>query len=160
MRIEHCIKIQEGGELLDQLELIDCVSTAGIDSLRGFSYQIKVFLLYLATIRENEQVEYETVDDVSIQSLNESNFDEKCKGYMFFNKDANTYSAIQVKRTSITKAVAKNIFLNWILLQNRGDVEEYIVFTEDAYQNTDDIFEIDCDNFLRRFKSPKNVKMH
>lgn len=158
MRIEHCIKIQEGGELLDQLELIDCVSTAGIDSLRGFSYQIKVFLLYLATIRENEQVEYETVDDVSIQSLNESNFDEKCKGYMFFNKDANTYSAIQVKRTSITKAVAKNIFLNWILLQNRGDVEEYIVFTEDAYQNTDDIFEIDCDNFFEEIQESKKRK--
>lgn len=64
---------------MDQLELIDCVSSAGIDSLRGFSYQIKVFLLYLSKIKDNERMGYETIDDVSIQKLNESNFDEKCK---------------------------------------------------------------------------------
>ena len=52
---------------MDQLELIDCVSSAGIDSLRGFSYQIKVFLLYLSKIKDNERMGYETIDDVSIQ---------------------------------------------------------------------------------------------
>ena len=59
---------------MEQLEFIDCVSRAGIDNLRGFSYQIKVFLLYHSKIKENERVGYETIDDVSIQKLNESNF--------------------------------------------------------------------------------------
>jgi len=126
---------------LDQLELIDCVSSAGIDSLRGFSYQIKVFLLYLSKIKDNERMGYETIDDVSIQKLNESNFDEKCNGYMSIKTESNTYTAIQVKRTTITVDVAKGILLNWLLLKDRGDVEEYIVFTEKDYKNTDSNFD-------------------
>ncbi len=65
---------------MDQLELIDCVSSAGIDNhnaVRGFSYQIKVFLLYLSKIKDNERMGYETIDDVSIQKLNESNLSMK-----------------------------------------------------------------------------------
>ena len=133
---------------MDQLELIDCVSSAGIDSLRGFSYQIKVFLLYLSKIKDNERMGYETIDDVSIQKLNESNFDEKCNGYMSIKTESNTYTAIQVKRTTITVDVAKGILLNWLLLKDRGDVEEYIVFTEKDYKNTDSIFDINFDDFF------------
>ena len=127
---------------------IDCVSSAGIDSLRGFSYQIKVFLLYLSKIKDNERMGYETIDDVSIQKLNESNFDEKCNGYMSIKTESNTYTAIQVKRTTITVDVAKGILLNWLLLKDRGDVEEYIVFTEKDYKNTDSIFDINFDVFF------------
>ena len=94
---------------MDQLELMDCVSNAGIDSLRGFSYQIKVFLLFLSQIKENEKIGYETIDDVSIQKLNESNFDEKCDGYVSVKTGINIYTAIQVKRTTITIDVAKGI---------------------------------------------------
>lgn len=143
---------------MDQLELIDCMSSAGIDSLRGFSYQIKVFLLYLAKLQENERMEYETIDDVSIQKLNEANFDEKCGGYMSLNKDTNTYIAIQVKRTSIKADVAKGILLNWLLLQNRGDVEKYIIFTESAYQNTDNIFDINLDDFFEEIQNANRRK--
>lgn len=143
---------------MDQLELIDCISSAGIDSLRGFSYQIKVFLLYLAKLQENERMEYETIDDVSIQKLNEANFDEKCGGYMSLNKDTNTYIAIQVKRTSIKADVAKGILLNWLLLRNRGDVEKYIIFTESAYQNTDNIFDINLDDFFEEIQNANRRK--
>lgn len=91
---------------------------------------------------------YETIDDVSIQKLNESNFDEKCNGYMSIKTESNTYTAIQVKRTTITVDVAKGILLNWLLLKDRGDVEEYIVFTEKDYKNTDSIFDINFDDFF------------
>ena len=91
---------------------------------------------------------YETIDDVSIQKLNESNFDEKCNGYMSIKTESNTYTAIQVKRTTITVDVAKGILLNWLLLKDRGDVEEYIVFTEKDYKNTDSIFDINFDVFF------------
>ena len=46
------------------------INTAGIDSLRGFSYQIKVFVWSLAGIKSGERVEYETIDDVNIQAIN------------------------------------------------------------------------------------------
>ena len=91
---------------------------------------------------------YETIDDVSIQKLNESNFDEKCNGYMSIKTESNTYTAIQVKRTTITVDVAKGILLNWLLLKDRGDVEEYIVFTEKDYKNRDSIFDINFDAFF------------
>lgn len=96
-----------------------------------------------------------------IQKLNESNFDEKCNGYMSIKTESNTYTAIQVKRTTITVDVAKGILLNWLLLKDRGDVEEYIVFTEKDYKNTDSIFDINFDVFLMKFKiQQKSVVMH
>ncbi len=133
---------------MNQLELADCISSAGIDSLRGFSYQIKVFLLFLSKIKENERIGYETIDDVTIQKLNESNFDEKCNGYMSIETETNAYTAIQVKRTTITTNVAKGILLNWLLLKDRGDVEKYIIFTEKDYQNSDNILDINYDVFF------------
>ena len=143
---------------MDQLELMDCVSNAGIDSLRGFSYQIKVFLLFLSQIKENEKIGYETIDDVSIQKLNESNFDEKCDGYVSVKTGINIYTAIQRKRTTISIDVAKGILLNWLLLKDRGDVEEYIIFTEKDYKNTDNIFNINFDDFFDEIQNSKKRK--
>lgn len=137
---------------------MDCVSNAGIDSLRGFSYQIKVFLLFLSQIKENEKLGYETIDDVSIQKLNESNFDEKCNGYVSVRTEINIYTAIQVKRTTITTDVAKGILLNWLLLKDRGDVEEYVLFTEKDYKNTDNIFDINFDELFDEIQNSKKRK--
>lgn len=67
---------------------------------------------------------------------------------MSIKTESNTYTAIQVKRTNITVDVAKGILLNWLLLKDRGDVEEYIVFTEKDYKNTDSIFDINFDDFF------------
>ncbi len=40
---------------------------SGINSLGGFAYQIKVFVLYMLSMDENMQAGFETVDDVSIK---------------------------------------------------------------------------------------------
>ena len=42
---------------------------SGINSLGSFACQIKVFVLYMLSMSDNMQVEFETVDDVSVRKL-------------------------------------------------------------------------------------------
>lgn len=49
---------------------------SGINSLGGFSYQIKVFVLYMLSMEENMQAEFETIEDVSIKSLSAEMIDD------------------------------------------------------------------------------------
>lgn len=133
----------------------ECSNTAGIDSLRGFSYQIKVFVWALASLKNGQRVEYETIDDVNIRSINPSNFDDKCRGII--NSIDNNWinQAIQVKRTKIDNKTAKKILFNWLLLENRGDVREYQIVTEDFYKNSDIIFNQDTDAIFQEIKKAK-----
>lgn len=133
----------------------ECSNTAGIDSLRGFSYQIKVFVWALASLKNGQRVEYETIDDVNIRSINPSNFDDECRGII--NSIDNNWinQAIQVKRTKIDNKTAKKILFNWLLLENRGDVREYQIVTEDFYKNSDIIFNQDTDAIFQEIKKAK-----
>lgn len=133
---------------------MECINTAGIDSLRGFSYQIKVFVLTLASIKSGEQVEYETIDDVNIQTINPSNFDDKCAGIINSIIDKKN-RAIQVKRTAIGSENAKRILFNWLLLYARGDVLEYQLFTDSSYDNDDIIFEQDMNMLFDEIKQSR-----
>ena len=51
----------------------DIVTDSGIVSLSGFAYQIKVFIMLLSEIQINQQVEFETLDDVAINSIPKEN---------------------------------------------------------------------------------------
>ena len=50
------------------MDIIESPNDAGLNSLSGFSYQIKVFILKMTQLKGNQQVEFETLDDV-IRSL-------------------------------------------------------------------------------------------
>ncbi len=128
---------------------------AGIDSLRGFSYQIKVFILALAQIKNGEQVEYETIDDLNIRSITPSNFDDKCDGVINSKDDKKTNCSIQVKRSTINAKVARKILFNWLLLEARGDVKSYQLFTDSAYENKDIIFNQDVNTLFNVIKKSK-----
>lgn len=130
-------------------------NTAGINSLRGFSYQIKVFVLSLAKIKNGEQVEYETIDDVNIKTINPLNFDEKCEGIINSTGCGGTNCAIQVKRTTISGESAKKILFNWLLLEARGTVQEYRLFVDTSYGNEDIIFAHDKDKLFDEVKKTK-----
>lgn len=132
----------------------ECVDTAGINSLRGFSYQIKVFVLSLSKIKNGEQVEYETIDDVNIQTITPLNFDDKCVGVINLTNNR-TNRTIQVKRTTISNEIAKRILFNWLLLEARGDVLEYQLFTDSLYENEDNIFNQDIDKLFDEIKKSR-----
>ena len=49
--------------------------TSGISSLSGFSYQIRVFVLYMLQMSEGETIEFETWDDVAVRHVSARNID-------------------------------------------------------------------------------------
>ena len=128
----------------------DVIGGPGIDSLRGFSYQIKVFILYLSKIKAGESVEYETLEDVNISKCDPKEFDEKCKGIVSKKSAGRTNYAVQVKRTSISRDSAEKILFNWLLLEDRESVEEYCVFTDAEYENEDIIFDFDVNKKFKK----------
>lgn len=115
--------------------------SSGINSLSGFSFQIRVFVYYILMLEEGIQIEFETIDDVNIKKIKANEIDNYDENFInkIIGNDSNI--AIQVKRTSITDSVALKVLLNWILLESsENTVTKYILFTDDQYKNTDILF--------------------
>ena len=113
---------------------------SGINSLGGFAYQIKVFVFYMLSMSENMQVEFETIDDVSVRKLIPETIDDNEDKFRNLVISTSGIKAIQVKRTLITVDTAKQIILNWILLEgSEAIVTNYILFTDNSYGNKDNI---------------------
>ena len=51
------------------MDKVESINTAGLSSLSGFSYQIKVFIFRLTQMQKGQQVEFETLDDVTVKSI-------------------------------------------------------------------------------------------
>ncbi|APQ76665.1 hypothetical protein [Clostridium botulinum] len=115
--------------------------SSGISSLGGFSYQIRVFVYYMLLLKENTQIEFETIDDVNIKKITPDNIDDNDDNFFSSIKSSNSNIAIQVKRTSITEIVAQKVLLNWILLELSGnEIDKYILATNQKYNNEDILF--------------------
>lgn len=130
---------------------------SGINSLRGFAFQIKVFVSYMLDLKADMQLEFETIEDVNLKKIKTDNIDENSENFISNLLNAGTNQAIQVKRTTITKDVALKILLNWIMLESSDcNVSKYILLTEDAYNNKDIIFEDSVDELFQKIlKSSK-----
>ncbi len=116
--------------------------SSGINSLGGFSFQIKVFVYYMLILKEGMQIEFETLDDVNIKKINEDEIDKNSEKFIskIFGNDSNI--AVQVKRTSISNDVSLKVLMNWILLESsENTITEYVLFTDSEYKNEDIIFE-------------------
>lgn len=114
---------------------------SGINSLAGFAYQIRVFAYYAFDLKNNMQIEFETIDDVNLKTINPTQIDKYSHKFLCKSNNSGTNIAIQVKHTSISKDVAQQMLLNWILLE-RSDyqVERYILFSDKIYNNSSEIF--------------------
>jgi hypothetical protein len=121
---------------------------SGLLSLSGFSFQIKVLILYITTLDKNRQVEFETLEDVveNKESVPKDFLDKKSEYFNTFQQDGGSLQAIQVKRTKLTTATLKKVLFNWLLLESTVDIEKYILFTDAEYNNKDELFNItpDC----------------
>lgn len=84
----------------------------------GFAYQIKVFVLYMLSIDEDMQVGFEIIDDVSVKKIAPDTIDDNEDKFRDVIRSPKGIKAIQVKRTTITRDSAKQILLNWILLES------------------------------------------
>lgn len=133
---------------------------SGIHSLGGFAYQIKVFVLYMLSMDENMQAEFETVDDVAVKKITPETIDDNEDKFRNLIVSSRGTKAIQVKRTVVTENIAKQVLLNWILLESSDEIiTDYILYTEKVYENRDIVFQIPAEDlYLEVLKSKKTQK--
>lgn len=134
--------------------------SSGINSLGGFSYQIRVFVYYMSLLKkEGMQIEFETIDDVNIREINADNIDENNENFINNVQGLNSNIAIQVKRTKVTPDVAKKVLLNWILLEiSDNKVDKYILATDEYYNNEDILFSKTAEELFTEIKESKKIK--
>lgn len=117
---------------------------SGIRSLAGFSFQIKYFILLASTLSEGEYVEFETIDDVAKLSPEKIDSVDGC-----IIKDE-SYEAIQVKHTSLSKGSIDKILYNWIVLAaNKRKINRYVLVVDSSYGNENLIAGVDSKKFVR-----------
>ncbi len=118
---------------------------SGIKSLSGFAYQIRVFIYYMSKMNEvTQQIEFETLEDVVVNNTKVSvSIDEQSDSFRSLFRKSNGYYAIQVKRTKINNSTKNKLLYNWLLLESKNlKISKYILYTEDEYDNTGELFDI------------------
>lgn len=108
-------------------------SGSGIISLSGFAYQIKIFIYLLAKLNENEQIEFETLDDVTIRNIAEN--DTQNDYCIKSQKDSSgNITVFQVKQTTVSKAKCRDILYNWLLaLDKNREIKHFVLYVEKGY---------------------------
>ena len=120
--------------------------TSGIKSLAGFAFQIKVFCSYASKLKENQQIEFESIDDVATNKKVKANYLDNVNGKI----QSSDYKSIQVKHTTISEDLAKKVLMNWILLESASlCITKYILLTDVSYDNIDLLQTLNIDNFIQ-----------
>lgn len=133
--------------------------TSGINSLGGFAYQIKVFVLYMLSTSENMRTEFETLDDVTVNKLSPETIDLNEDKFKSSIVSSSSIKAIQVKRTKINSDTARQILLNWILLESSDNVvTDYILYTSSKYRNCDILFNVSAEDLYSEVLKVKKSK--
>lgn len=129
---------------------------SGVKSLGGFAYQIKVFTYYLSRLQHKEQIEFETLEDVNIRTVQQEEIDKKSDSYKCIMKEEESNVAIQVKRTKISNASAEKILYNWLLTEkSHENISKYVLFSDEVYENQDIIFNRDIQKLFNKIKMSK-----
>lgn len=120
------------------------VNNAGLNSLSGFSYQIKVFMLQLARLKEKQRVEFETLDDVTVRYIpNKDSVSDSC---IKWNINDNSFIEVfQVKQTNVTDTVGRQVLYNWLLAYNqRPEISRFVLYVAQGYSsNISELAEFD-----------------
>lgn len=100
------------------------------------------------------------IHDVSVKKIAPDTIDDNEDKFRDIVRSPEGIKAIQVKRTAITSSVAKQILLNWILLEGSNEIiTDYIVFSDSSYENSDNIFNISKEELYSYIiKSSKSSK--
>lgn len=98
-------------------------------------------------MNENMRTEFETLDDVTINKLSPETIDLNEDKFKSSIVSSNCIKAIQVKRTKIDSGTARQILLNWILLESSSTVvTDYILYTSNKYANCDILFNVSVED--------------
>lgn len=121
----------------------DDFDKSGIFSLGGFAYQIRILAYYSSKLAPNEQIEFETIDDVAINKNNiHLSLDQNSTAFSSLIGHGSLYDSIQVKRTKITNSIRAKVLFNWLLTEifHGKQIEKYILVTESEDFSIKDVF--------------------
>lgn len=127
------------------VENVVSVNDAGLNSLSGFSYQIKVFMLQLARLKKDQRVEFETLDDVTVSYIpSKDSVSDSC---IKWNIDDNLLIEVfQVKQTNVTDAVGRQVLYNWLLAYNqRPEISKFVLYVAQGYSFNTKVFKNDAE---------------
>ena len=127
---------------------------AGLLSLGGYAYQIKVFISLLPKLNENSQLCFEKIDDISI---NEKNID-KSNSLSTIISDATecSYTAIQVKKTAINSTAQKKIILNWLIIMKQfANIRKFVLYFDSTLNPNLSCFTINAKSLLQYINTSK-----
>lgn len=123
---------------------------SGIKSLAGFSFQIKVFFNLASKLQEGQQVEFESIDDIATSQNCKAEKIDALNGKILMPN----YESIQVKHTTLSEPLAKNVLYNWIQIENSSySISQYVLITDKKYNNSDLIRTINIDDFINEVMS-------
>lgn len=146
-------------------------SESGITSLAGFAFQMRLFILLLPDVPKTGQIEFETIEDVTINNINTSVLLDK-NAELFYSMigNNNIYKAYQVKRSDVSNGVIEKVIFNWLILESKksDQIEKYILVTDgrdddsiDLFSNkAEKIFEKICRSDKRSDALITKLKMH
>jgi hypothetical protein len=145
------------GEVQNDMTNSNTIKTndSGIQVLSGFAYQILTFVYYMTKLEPESQIEFETVEDIAIKDKTTSLFiDKHSESFRSIIKNAGNYTAIQVKRTTLSKKTKFKILYNWLILENvTQNVEKYVLCVDENYNNKDDLFQITYQEIMKNFNT-------
>ena len=128
----------------------------GIYSLAGFAYQMKVFILQVLQLKSGYTLEYETIDDVALK-MTADNMD-KHEDELRSILSTTSRKAIQVKKTQVTKSVAKKVVKNWILAdKDNKDIEQFLLITSREV-DMNILMDLDVDKMCEEINSATGSK--
>ena len=120
----------------------DLINNAGLNSLSGFSYQIKVFIFRLTQIHQGQCVEFETLDDVAVRFLpDKDSVSDSCfKWSINENFEAEVF---QVKQTNVTETVGRQ-FLYYLLMayNQKPNISKYTLYVARGYSINKSAFSV------------------
>ena len=108
---------------------------------------------------ENMQTEFETLEDVTVNKLSPETIDKNEDKFKSYIVSSNGIKVIQVKRTKIDVGTARQILMNWILLETSGKVvTDYVLFTSGAYGNSDILFDVSAEDLYSEVLNTTKLK--
>lgn len=123
--------------------MVESYDSSGINSLGGFVFQIDTFIYYALKLQQDETIEYESIEDVSIRRKEDFDTNEDSFRTNLISP-SDSHTVIQVKHTNLTNAVVQKVLMNWVLLEHSGiNIEKYILFGISSYENNSNINDID-----------------
>lgn len=120
-------------------------NSSGIFSLSGFAYQIRVLAYCSSRLSPNEQIEFETIDDVAINRNDvHLSLDKNSTSFSNLVGHGSVYDSIQVKRTGITNGVKVKILHNWFITEiwYGSKIDKYILIAESDDITNSELFSI------------------